>query len=219
MRQIRSDLWVSATDTPFPGLNTHAYLWVPRHGDNVLFYSVASENEFDAIARLGGADHQYLSHRDEAGPMLARIADVFGAQLHAPLAEHDEIAKFTAVHDDLSTRGRDANGVDVIPTPGHSPGSTSYLVHGEQGRYLFTGDTILLGDDGKWFAGYFPGHSDADALTGSLAVLRSLRPDLVLSSALAAGGGTHDMAGLRWADCVDEAMVALSARESEDARR
>lgn len=217
MRQIRTDLWVTSTDTPFPGLNTHAYLWTPRHGENVLFYSTATENEFDAIARLGGVGHQYLSHRDEAGPMLARIAEIFGARLHAPAAEHDEIAKFSEVHVSLSTREVDANSVDVIPTPGHSPGSTSYVVRGDQGRYLFTGDTMLLGDEGNWFAGYLPGISDAEALTDSLAVLRTLRPDLVLSSALLADGGTHDMADRDWTDCIDEAAAALRAVDREGA--
>ena len=38
----------------------------------------------------------------------------------------------------------DTNDVEVLPTPGHSPGSTCYVVTGVGGeRYLFTGDTIF----------------------------------------------------------------------------
>lgn len=209
MRQIRTDLWVTSTESPFPGLNTHAYLWTPRYGDNVLFYSVAGELEFPALATRGGVGHQYLSHRDEAGPMLARIADVFGARLHAPAAELVDIEKFTDVTVTLDSRHVDTNGVEVIPTPGHSPGSTSYLVHGAGGAYLFTGDTLILGDDG-WFAGYLQGISDAEALTESLRVLRELRPDLVMSSALIRDGATHEMSPTRWTDAVDEALSGLA---------
>ncbi|SKW43750.1 Zn-dependent hydrolase [Mycobacteroides abscessus subsp. massiliense] len=45
VRQIRSDLWETRTDNPFPGLTTHAYLWVRPEG-NVLFYSPATESDF-----------------------------------------------------------------------------------------------------------------------------------------------------------------------------
>lgn len=38
VRQIRSDLWETRTDSPFPGLTTHAYLWT-RPAGNVLFYT------------------------------------------------------------------------------------------------------------------------------------------------------------------------------------
>lgn len=218
MRQIRSDLWVSSTDNPFPGLNTHAYLWTPRYGDNVLFYSVAGESEFAALDRLGGVGHQYLSHRDEAGPMLGRIADAFGAELHAPTAELADIERNATVHHRLDFRHVDANGVEVIPTPGHSPGSTCFSVRGADGaRYLFTGDTMLLGDDGAWFAGYLPGISDLDALISSLAVLRTLSPDWVLSSALIAGGGTHELAGSSWVDAVDQATAKLGEVDRERA--
>ncbi len=83
MRQVLPDLWETATDHPFPpGLTTHAYLWTSDR--NALFYSVASAAEFDDLEKLGGVDDQYLSHQDEAGPVLRRIEDRFGATLHAP---------------------------------------------------------------------------------------------------------------------------------------
>ncbi len=36
MRQVLADLWETGTDSPFPGLTTHAYLWT---SGNRLFYS------------------------------------------------------------------------------------------------------------------------------------------------------------------------------------
>src|SRR5690349_11523455 len=96
MTQIREDLWQTRTDSPFPGLTTHAYLW-QRSGGNILFYSLASDADFDAIDDLGGISAQYLSHLDEAGPMLARIAERFGSRLHAPAAELAAINRHTRV--------------------------------------------------------------------------------------------------------------------------
>lgn len=84
LTRVHPDLFQTRTDSPFPGLTTHAYLWTGGPEGNVLFYSTASDAEFDAIAGLGGIAHQYLSHLDEAGPMLGRIARRFGSRLHAP---------------------------------------------------------------------------------------------------------------------------------------
>lgn len=65
---------------PGAGLTTHAYLWAAAPAGNILFYSVATGQDLDELERLGGVSHQYLSHRDEAGPMLAEVARRFGAR-------------------------------------------------------------------------------------------------------------------------------------------
>jgi glyoxylase-like metal-dependent hydrolase (beta-lactamase superfamily II) len=211
MRPIRSDLWETKADSPFPGLTTHAYLWTGGPAGNVLFYAPQTDAEFDDIDALGGVDQHYLSHRDEAGPMLARVAERFGARLHAPAAELDDIGRHAHVDVPLATRHVDGNGVEVIPTPGHTPGSTCYLVPGANGRqYLFTGDTMFVGDDGTWAAGYIPPISDADSLADSLRVLAPLRPDLIISSAFAGRSAVHVSAGAQWSDSVAQARAKLA---------
>lgn len=213
MRQIHpTDLWETRTDCPFPGLTTHAYLWTGGPEGNVLFYSTATEADFDQLDGLGGVRHQYLSHRDEAGPMLARIKDRFGARLHAPEAEVADIEQHCSVDDPLGHRQVDANGIEAIPTPGHSIGSTCYLLTGADGlRYLFTGDTIFEGADGSWAAGYIPPISEAGPLTQSLELLRTLTPDVVISSAFPSESGAHVLGGRRWSHCVDQALAGLRA--------
>ena len=208
MRQVLADLWQTRTDSPFPGLTTHAFLWTGR---NALFYSTASDADFGALEELGGVADQYLSHRDEAGPMLARIADRFDSSLHAPVAELLEIGQHAHVDVPMGSRHVDVNGVEVIPTPGHSPGSTCYLVDGVEGKYLFTGDTLVLGDSGAWWAGYIPGIGDADALARSLGLLRTLTPDVVISSAFQGDSAVHRIEPGRWPDHVDQALDGLSA--------
>ncbi len=213
MRQLCPDLWETRADAPFPGLTTHGYLWTGGAAGNVLFYSLLTDADFEALDGLGGLAHQYLSHRDEAGPMLATIAQRFGPRLHAPAAEVADIAEHARVDVPLADRHTDDNGIEVIPTPGHSPGSTSYLVSGADGaRYLFTGDTVILGDDGRWFAGYIPPMSQAEPLAASLRLLATLTPDVVISSAFAGEAGAHELRGRDWADCVDEALASLAAR-------
>lgn len=209
MTQIRTDLWETRTDTPFPGLTTHAYLWTPG-GPNALFYCPAGDADFAALDSLGGVDDQYLSHQDEAGPMLARIAERFGSRLHAPAAERETIQRHTPIDVPLSTRHIDDRGVEVIPTPGHSPGSTSYLVEGAQGRYLFTGDTMFVAADGRWSTFVIPGIGDAAAMADSLHLLASLRPDVVISSAYGARAVTFLDKGA-WPACVDEALLSIPA--------
>jgi hydroxyacylglutathione hydrolase len=208
MRQVLDDLWETRTDSPFPGLTTHAYLWTPR---NALFYSTAGDPDFEAIAELGGVADQYLSHRDEAGPMLKRIADKFGSRLHAPSLELADVEQHAHVDVPLSSRHVDDNGVEVIPSPGHTPGSTCYLVDGAEGSYLFTGDTLYVSDRGAWTAGFLPGMSDADALASTLRLLATLEPGVVISSAFQGDSSVHRIDAGRWPEHVEQALSGLSA--------
>jgi hypothetical protein len=213
MRQVRADLWQTRTDSPFPGLRTNAYLWTRAQG-NVLFYSPASDADFTVITAMGGIGDQYLSHQDEAGPMLARIAAHFGSRLHAPAAEQATIGRYARVDVPLAAREVDGNAVEVLPTPGHTPGSTCYQVRGAAGEtYLFTGDTIFLGADGSWSTYLAAGVSDAAALAASLQLLATLQPDVVISSACPGRTAVHLIDQRPWSDCVAEALAALpSAR-------
>src|SRR5689334_10459679 len=104
MRQIRADLWETSIDRPFPGLTTHAYLWTGGDFGNVLFYNTQTDRDFDEFETLGGVTHQYLSHRDEAGPMLRSIQDRFGARLHAPATELLEIGMHAHVDVPIGSR-------------------------------------------------------------------------------------------------------------------
>jgi hydroxyacylglutathione hydrolase len=212
MRQIRPDLWETRTDAPFPGLTTHAYLWT-RPERNVLFYSPATDTDFDTIENLGGVDDQYLSHQDEAGPLLARIADRFGSRLHAPAAELARIGRHAHIDVPLADRHVDSNGLEVIPTPGHSPGSTCYLVPGTQGEtYLFTGDTTFVGDDGTWTTYLVRGISDPAALKSSLEMLGTLHPDIVITSAFRGQTAVHPLGARPWSDCIAEALTSVPVK-------
>ena len=139
LTRIRDDLFQTRRDSPFPGLTTHAYLWRGPAG-NLLFYNPATAAQFDVFDELGGIAAQYLSHLDEAGPTLASLAERFGRRLHAPAAEAEEIGRHG--HIDVAipaVRHVDDNGVEVLPTPGHSPGSVSF----HWNDHLFSGDVLF----------------------------------------------------------------------------
>ncbi|MDN4519484.1 MBL fold metallo-hydrolase [Mycolicibacterium austroafricanum] len=209
MEHVLSDLWETRTDSPFPGLTTHAYLWTPA---NILFYSPATDAQFDELAELGGVNDQYLSHRDEAGPILVRIAERFGSTLHAPAGDLADISGHAHVDVPLNGRYVDYNGVEIIPTPGHSPGSVCYLVSGADGRYLFTGDTLFRNPDGHWWAGYIEGFhqpGDADTIAESLRTLAEVSPEFVISSAFQGNSAVHRVEPDLWRGHIAHAISGL----------
>jgi hypothetical protein len=74
---------------------------------------------------------------------------------------------------------------------------------------------MVFGDSGAWWAGYIPGISDADALAASLRLLRTLEPDVVISSAYQGDSAVHRIEAGRWADHVDQAIDGLTAHLQE----
>lgn len=209
MRQIQPDLWETEVERPAPGLTTHAYLLTHPNG-NVLFYNTGRTMDWSRIHDLGGITWQLLSHQDEVGASLRVIGDRFDCRLAIHRLEREAAAKFR--EPDLLFDGptRLLDFIDVIPTPGHTPGSTCYLVHSTTGRrYLFTGDTLYRGRDGYWHNGMIEGYSDRTKLKASLEMLRGLQPDLAVSSAFAGEAGFESIAPGSWHEHVDRAMTGL----------
>ncbi len=210
MRKISDDLWETDPEYPMPGLSTHAYLWQAPSG-NVLFYNTTHEHELDRMAELGGVARHYLSHQDEIAPSLRAIKQRFGSTLHVSVAEADLVRETATVDEAFGRRHAVADGLEVIPTPGHTPGSACFVVRSPGGTtYLFTGDSIFLSAEGRWTAGYIEGMSDRDTLTASLSDIASLTPDVVISSAFAGDSGVTELGDRAWSDCVAEALRHLT---------
>ena len=212
MQQIRDDLWETATETPMPGLTTHAYLLTHESG-NLLFYNTSLRQEIERMDELSGIAYQFLSHRDELGDSLMQIRQRFGTRLGGHRREQAEFARFVIPDILFDNRETLLGNIDVIPTPGHSPGSTCFLVHSSTGRrYLFTGDTLYRSADGSWKAGFIPGHNspeDRQTMASSITGLRELEPDLVIGSAFAGSSGYQEMDRGEWKGHVDRALERL----------
>jgi len=209
MRAVMPDLWETETEHPAPGLTTHAYLLTRPQG-NILLYNTSRPSAWPVIEELGGIAWQLLSHEDEVGSSLQTIRARFGAKLGIHEAEREAAARFRAPDLLFSEPGALIDGVQIIPTPGHTPGSTCFQVIGEQGlRYLFTGDTLYRAKHGLWRAGMIDGHSNRSQLRSSLQLLRTLSPDVVISSAFTGDAGYQQLAGNEWQALVDKALVKL----------
>ena len=74
---------------------------------------------------------------------------------------------------------------EVIPTPGHTNGATSYLWDTGEHRLLFTGDTIHLHGD-EWRAAVL-GSSDRLEYAESLDLIRGLDFDVLVPWAASSG--------------------------------
>jgi len=214
MQQIYPDLWQSPAEQPIadvPDLITRAYL-LTREDGNLLLYSTGFEDEHRHVEELGGLGRHLLSHADEAGPALQRIRSRFGSELWCHRLEADAVRQRGGVAPDGTFDGPEtwSGTLEIIPSPGHTPGSTCFLYASPHDRtYLFTGDTIGRTDDGVWRNGFLPGMSNKATLIASLRMLAELQPDVVLSSAFGGQHAVNEVTSDEWRAAVDQALVPL----------
>lgn len=99
-------------------------------------------------------------------------------------------------------------GLEVLPTPGHTPGSSCFRVQSATGlTYLFTGDT-LFPDGAGW--GTYVTAAERGTLRQSLDYLRTPAPDVVLSSAARDPDGYRRVTGPEWQRILDDAIAGLT---------
>ena len=208
MKQLQEDLWQS-TIYSIGSLNTHAY-FLRRPEGNVLFYNTGNEGDFEKIAELGGIQAQLLSHRDEAGPSLKRIKDLFGSRLCCSAVEAPIIGKDEPVDVTFQLSDHHLGDIEIIHTPGHTEGSMCFFYKSPYGKsYLFTGDTIFQ-SNGKWATLAFPQAGGSKAsLAESLIRLRDLNPYIVMSSAFVGDVSFVEITGDEWARAIDDNVSRL----------
>ena len=182
-------LYASApASLPFaPTLHIRAFL-LGRDEGNVLIYSSPSMDA-GAFADVGGIARAYLNHRHEA----AFGDDLPSVPLFVHQADRDAVARRRTVRAAFSERHTVDSDLEVIPTPGHTPGATAYLWDNGRHRFLFTGDTIYL-RDGEWVAAVLDS-SDRDAYVDSLELIRDLEFDVLVPWAATAGDPYHAVSG------------------------
>ena len=208
MKQLQEDLWQSTIHS-MGTLNTHAY-FLRRPEENVLFYNTGHDGDLEQIAKLGGIRFQLLSHRDESGPSLNRIKDLFGSKLCCSALEAPIVGKDAPVDITFQVEDHHLGDIDIIHTPGHTDGSICFFYKSPYGKsYLFTGDTIFQ-SNAKWATLAFPraGGSEA-ALAESLLRLRALHPDIVMSSACVGDVSVVEVTGDEWAQVIDDNVRRL----------
>ncbi len=163
---------------PFaPSLHVRSFL-LPREQGNVLVYST------DGLATaFPGTDiaRHYLGHGHEA--MFA--SDPVDAPVFVHEADRKAVGDALDVRATFSRRHTLDDDLEVIPIPGHTPGSTAYLWDDGRRRYLFTADSIYL-NGGEWVDGMLDS-SDRNSYLSSLEALREEEFDVLVPWAAPAG--------------------------------
>ena len=179
---------LASAPQPLPFAQTawaRAFLLERDHG-NLLIYSAGElEAQLQALGDGGRISRQYLSHHHEA--------EIAPDGLIGPLVVHEEacepVAAIAAVESTYTERHVLDDDFEVIPTPGHTNGSTCFLWRSEDGRALFTSDTIYL-SQGKWVAAVLES-SDRAKYIESLELIRELDFDLLVPWNATAGQPYH----------------------------
>ncbi|QJY48022.1 MBL fold metallo-hydrolase [Pseudonocardia broussonetiae] len=183
-------------------LQVRAFVLQRPAGNLVIYNAPGLTAAAEDVDRLGGAVRQILGHGHEA---------MFGPQrISAPLHVHErdeaETARSMPVDGTFAHRHTLDGDVEIVPTPGHTPGATAVLFDSGAHRYLFTGDT-LWDDHGRWSAVVLGG-SDRAAYLESLAVLRDLDFDVLVPWGAVAGAPATGWTDRRQARARIDAVIA-----------
>lgn len=175
---------------PFgPSHDIRAFL-LHRDRGNLLIYSTTGVSaDAPAVTRLGGIARHYLNHHHEALFPSERV----GLPVFVHEAERAAVTGRYRVRGTFSRRHMLDEDFEVIPTPGHTPGTTAYLWDNGEHRVLFTGDTIYL-RDGEWVAAVLSS-SDRAAYLDSLQRIAELDFDVLAPWAATRGRPPYAFTG------------------------
>jgi len=144
-----------------------------RPEGNVIVYNSPGVTEAASeIEALGGASTLLINHGHEAMYGAPGIA----ARVFVHEKDEGEVARALTVGGVFTERGFIGEDLEVIPTPGHTAGTTSYLWDNGEHRFLFTGDFIWI-ENGEWKAVVL---GDREAYLASLELVRGLDFDVLV---------------------------------------
>lgn len=175
-------------DTPIEGLRStptsplpyqanvvvRSFLLERAAGNVIVYNSPGLTTAATPIRDLGGATRLLVNHSHEA---------MYGEpELDVPVFVHErdgrETGRSMRVAGVFTGRESLDGDLEVIPTPGHTPGTTSYLWDSGRHRFLFTGDFLWL-DHGEWTAVVL-GSSVRSEYLDSLSLVRELDFDVLV---------------------------------------
>jgi hypothetical protein len=151
-----------------------SYVLVRPAGNVVVYNSPGVSGSAAAIEALGAPSRLLVNHEHES--MYEQPT------LDVPLWIHERDEAVAAgsleIAGTFGSRSMIDDDLEVIPTPGHTAGTTSFLWDSGTHRFLFTGDSIWI-EDGEWKAVVLdPGLRGA--YLDSLALVRDLDFDVLV---------------------------------------
>jgi hypothetical protein len=183
IKEIFPDLyWLrsenNASQTPF------TYL-LRRPAGNVL---LGTKEDISSLAgelkSLGGITAVLLGDRHHALPSSAAFAHSMGTKLAASDIEAKALKRAgVEVGQPLRhARAWFAEDLEIIPTPGHTPGAFSYVWTKGKRRFLFIGDT-LVPNHGAWDV--YITRPNRDKMVRTIKLLSTVNFDVILSNSFA----------------------------------
>lgn len=197
---------------PLPfGRNVRArsFLLERPQGNLIVYNAPGLTAAAQAIRTAGGATRLVINHGHEAmfGPQ-----DI-DAQVFVHERDREETAQSLDIDGTFSARRRLDDDFEVIPAPGHTPGTTLFLWDGGTHRFLFTGD-MLWTQNGQWEVVVL-GSSDRAAYLESLATIRELDFDVLVPWVSVAGEPSVDVvSALQVRERIDAIIARFKAGKS-----
>ena len=178
----------SPLDQPFDGLLAtptsrlpyqhdvilRSYVLERPQGNLIVYNSPGVSEAADAILALGVPSRLLINHGHES--MYGQ--PVFDVPVWAHRDDRSEVARSIDTAGYFEGHQMIDDDLEVIPTPGHTPGTTSYLWDNGSRRFLFTGDFIWI-ENGEWKAVVLSPALRSDYLD-SLALVRDLDFDVLV---------------------------------------
>src|SRR3954452_12384241 len=189
MQMLMPRLWATeAQPLPFDTSLAVRRFLLEREAGNMLLYGAGTPlADVEEIEQRGGGVRRDLNHRHETAFGCGRMNGPLGVDAH----ERDAAESTCDVAAAFSRRHKPADDLEVIPTPGHTPGATAFLWDSGEHRLLFTGDTVYL-RDGEWVAALL-GSSDREAYATSLELMRDLDFDVLVPWAATRGDDAYSV--------------------------
>jgi hydroxyacylglutathione hydrolase len=165
----------------------YASFFVLHRQGNLMFpcYSRGglADETLQSIESAGGLSAQLLGDMHLKDPLCDALHERFGAWTYCSEPEAEDVRRTCKKVKSFPFRRHALfPHVEVIPTPGHRPGGTCYLVDMGARRVLFAGDNVGF-DSGRWTA--YPNRQGREAMFESLQLLAGCEFDLLCATTLA----------------------------------
>jgi len=164
---IRGLYATPAAPLPFlRGVVVRSFVLEREQGNIIIYHSPGITAATREILELGRPDRLLINHWHEA------MYDAPDLDVSIFVHEDDRAQTKFPIAGTFSKRETVADDLEVIPTPGHTPGATMFLWNNGEHRLLFSGDSIWV-QRGEWKA-VLLGESDREAYLASLSRLMEL---------------------------------------------
>lgn len=176
LEQPTEGLWATpGAPLPFDtSISVRAFLLEREEGNVIVYNAPGLASTVDEVRDRGGASRLLISHGHEG---------MFGSPpIDAPIHVHERdragLDAGFAVAETFGGPETIGEDLEVIPIPGHTPGSTAFLWDAGHRRFLFTGDSVWL-DHGEWSAVVLDPEGRQDYIE-SLTLMRDLDFDVLV---------------------------------------